>query len=256
MPPINEIHCFTRRLLPWFIYPDVYQHNRKYPESAGGSSCLRYRSKSTIIIPRDSYLLITTHEGEDVPENYKTGMWSVSRNDWILSPEPGFPVTSMADDILCSFLIGHTEYDMDFKPYEPGSETYNLENGIVLHNQMENGNYYIADSDGNPYLTAQEFFEHNHITDAILSEDGTRFCDLQGNILYPEWDYNYVSLVTDQYENINHRILCFSLETETNTRSMMHPVKKKGVYSHQKKLPILFMFWVWTPMPFRVCHPA
>ncbi len=116
----------------------------------------------------------------------------------------------MADDILCSFLIGHTEYDMDFKPYEPGSETYNLENGIVLHNQMENGNYYIADSDGNPYLTAQEFFEHNHITDAILSEDGTRFCDLQGNILYPEWDYNYVSLVTDQYENINHRILCFS----------------------------------------------
>ncbi len=106
----------------------------------------------------------------------------------------------MADDILCSFLIGHTEYDMDFKPYEPGSETYNLENGIVLHNQMENGNYYIADSDGNPYLTAQEFFEHNHITDAILSEDGTRFCDLQGNILYPEWDYNYVSLVTDQYE--------------------------------------------------------
>ena len=183
-------------------------------------------------------------------------MWSVSRNDWILSPEPGFPVTSMADDILCSFLIGHTEYDMDFKPYEPGSETYNLENGIVLHNQMENGNYYIADSDGNPYLTAQEFFEHNHITDAILSEDGTRFCDLQGNILYPEWDYNYVSLVTDQYENINHRILCFSLETETNTRSMMHPVKKKGVYSHPKKLPILFMFWVWTPMPFRVCHPA
>lgn len=170
MPPINKIHCFTRRLLPWFIYPDVYQHNRKYPESAGGSSCLRYRSKSTIIIPRDSYLLITTHEGEDVPENYKTGMWSVSRNDWILSPEPGFPVTSMADDILCSFLIGHTEYDMDFKPYEPGSETYNLENGIVLHNQMENGNYYIADSDGNPYLTAQEFFEHNHITDDYLMD--------------------------------------------------------------------------------------
>ena len=59
---------------------------------------------------------------------------------------------------------------MDFKPYEPGSETYNLENGIVLHNQMENGNYYIADSDGNPYLTAQEFFEHNHITDDYLMD--------------------------------------------------------------------------------------
>ncbi len=192
------------------------------------------------IIPRDSYLLITTHEGEDVPENYKTGMWSVSRNDWILSPETGFPATSMDDDYLCSFRVGQTDYNMDFKPYEPDSETYPLENGVVLHNQPENGNYYIADSEGNPYLTAQEYFQRNHVTadyltdslsvekvidgkylivqffageyqpdGKILSTGVTRLCDLQGNELYPKWDYNYVIYATDQYQNINHRLLNF-----------------------------------------------
>ena len=183
------------------------------------------------VLPSDSYLFISFYYDPSDTTNYTTGVWGIEKEEWIFEPEEGTLAYYAEDDVMNSFQIGAKEYGLDFLPYESVPETYEFENGLVLHNEMKDGNYYIASDDGASYLTPSEFFERNpiiadYLQDSISIEkvimgkymiisytigtyesDGTctlsgqkAFCDQNGNRLYPEWDYNYVFFVSDQFD--------------------------------------------------------
>lgn len=184
------------------------------------------------VLPSDTYLFISFYYDPLDTTNYTTGVWSIEKADWIFEPKEGMLAYYADEDVITSFQVGDKEYGLDFLPYKSIPETYEFENGLVLHNEMKDGNYYIASDDGVSYLTPSEFFERNSINadylqDSISIEkvimgkymllsytigtyeaDGTctlsrqiAFCNQNGNMLYPEWDYNYVLFVSDQFDH-------------------------------------------------------
>ncbi len=62
---------------------------------------------------------------------------------------------------------------------------------------------------------AVDCLENRVETDSVAAENAVSFlCDLQGNILYPEWEYDFVTYPKDQYGRYERGIIEFAYMTD------------------------------------------
>ena len=192
----------------------------------------------------DNALLFIEFDGSG--ENPQGGVWSVKEQDWLVPPGEGPFAYISYEGVLETFYINGLSYGIDGRPQPSKSleETFfHFSDDLVLHNQLDaSGNYYIADESGECLLNGATFYEKNSsllpdltyddsifMTNSIMgkymileynqitsSGDGRSIintasflCDLQGNVLYPEWGYDGVIFPSDQFGHTDRNYLSF-----------------------------------------------
>lgn len=199
-------------------------------------------NRSAGVLPLDSVVFIKIKQKTD---KVKTGVWGIKEEDWLITPMDGYLAAYTQDGRMTQFVLNDIYYGIDFKPIE--SETpgiYEFSDGIELTNTLsENGNYYISTVNGDCYLDGNTFYEKNRYSGILLTKENsisiqqcilkqymivqydytestddtdiaitgkTYLCDLNGVIQHPEWDYDNVTYVFDQFNYIDTQYLVFS----------------------------------------------
>ena len=199
-------------------------------------------NQSAGLLPSNSVVFIKIKQNTDT---VKTGVWGTTEKDWLIPPVDGYLIAYTRDGKLTQFVLNDTYYGIDFIPME--SETpdiYEFLDGTKLTNSLDGeGNYYISTVNGDYYLDGHTLYEKNRYSGLLLTEENsisiqqcilnqymiveydytestndtdivitgkTYLCDLNGVIQHPEWNYDGVTYVFDQFDNIDTQYLVFS----------------------------------------------
>ena len=190
-------------------------------------------------IPDDCILFIITVGADD---QAKTGVWDVSTKKWMVPLAESLMGCALDDGRMEHFSINYKNYGPDCKPYkEKKTKSFEFANGLVLENRYDEEGYsYISDTSGNVYMDGPMFYKKNcdsgmpltleknvsiekTVSDKymIISYDFHRsqengrilysgrsyLCDMDGRILYPEWNYTSVYYPKDQFGFIDRKLL-------------------------------------------------
>ena len=179
-------------------------------------------------IPRDSILCIQFHDGKDV----LSGVWDVENETWLLEPEKGIGAPSFLHGEFAGYNINQTFYFPDFQTRTDNQfNTFQINENLFLTNYSQNNETYIGDTEGNCYLDASTFYTKNkhleilrpashieikgwinnqylmvaYVPEGMYSNNeaggGTFLCDIDGNILLSEYDYDVAQFEAEQYWN-------------------------------------------------------
>ena len=193
-------------------------------------------------IPKDTILFVEMFK---FGKQWGMGVWDCGECAWIIEPMEGFLSFSSDNGRMDTFSIGTSGcYNFSTRTFtEKAERIYILSNGLQLENGYDTkGNECVYESNGERYIIANSFYINNRnagikidrpddirIYDVVESEyiiiecsklvsvgDGLKdtlywsyLCDSTGNILFSEWDYDYVEFVKNQFGETNRQILKF-----------------------------------------------
>ncbi len=163
--------------------------------------------------------------------------------------------------------ISDTAQASNETPDSVEKSVFDFSDRTVLHNQPDSkGNYYIADENGECYLDGRTFYEKNssalpamtcsdsisiaksvlgkymilYYNQIIPSDDGithmetaSYLCTSDGNVLYPEWDYDGVLFATDQFGYTDRNYLMFFGRQDSSVHSIYLPDMKVISFSDE-----------------------
>ena len=181
-------------------------------------------------IPKNSYVIIRD------TNVYTNGVWDVANENWKIEPANHVSYNHKNGRIY-EFMVNNTFYNSNFEIVE-GEHPYQISDDLTLMTLESRGYYYIADQNGNSFMDAVSFQRTNEnlfngektvvsvsLKDVVPNkymiiqytygqsfdrETDVLLCDLQGNILFPEWNYQSVSFRENQFGDYMRNMLCFS----------------------------------------------
>ena len=187
-------------------------------------------------IPKDSVLFISNDATHSV------GVWDVAQYKWIVEPQGQSMAYHCDYGQMLDFSINDLTYNLDGSILDNTPHLFPVNDELSLQNVEYNGTSYIGNQNYDFFLDAADFYEKNkqlnilygipvgiELTQVLsnqylfinysyqmLQDDGTYknstctyLCDINGNILFPEWDYQCVDFPQNQYGDVSRNILYF-----------------------------------------------
>ena len=253
IPTGNYFLCDHAGTTGIIVYSPTGEKTAHFPNASVTTIILEdgtYVYSDTGILPEDSILFVEDNV------THAVGVWDVDQAAWILEPTEQRLTchTPTLTGQMEYFELGENAYNLDFEPIDGTEPTlYPLSDGRSLQNVKEGDIPYIGDENGNYFLGAQRFLSQNlhldilpgtprsielnhtilekylnisysyYITDDQGVSHGnvsSYLCDLSGNILFSEFDYQGVFYPLDQFNNTNRDLLRF-IDTDGNTTHYM-----------------------------------
>ena len=200
--------------------------------------------KWTGLIPSDALLFITTPYRLSGSKEREAGVWDTATRSWILEMAAGMFSFREEAGKLSSFAKGAESYDAGFHLIQKEEQDFFEIGGQTFYNASDAlGKNYIARADGSCFLNLEDFLLKNGLMEAPLPQDGLELfqtigeqylivggsyndstilddtstyrelrylCDVNGNLLYRNWNRSGIGYARDQYGNLDKRYLEFS----------------------------------------------